>query len=128
LHQKKKNYLTAYSLATKLLEYVLDQEDEELAQKILKHCETKGRTNTIEIDFDERNPFSLCAHSFTPIYYGSPLETCFYCKASYLPDYSGKVCSICKIGKIGKIDVDELCQSDSRWQYAGRQVNVDVVF
>jgi len=54
----KKVYATAYNLASKFLEFELTEEDEQTAQKILKHCEQKGRTNTININYDEKE--SIC--------------------------------------------------------------------
>jgi len=98
--QNKKNYGTAYHLASRLIEYELDPKEEEQAQKVLKYSEQKGRVNAVELNYDEKNPFVICAKSFTPIFFGSPSIKCLYCSANYKPDYDGQVCSICKIGLI----------------------------
>jgi len=96
----KKVYELAYNLATKVLEFDLSPAEEEKAQKILNHSEQKGRTNALQVNYDPRNPFVICASSNTPIYYGQPKVQCVYCKSSYIPEHQGKVCNICKISLI----------------------------
>jgi coatomer protein complex subunit alpha (xenin) len=41
------------------------------AKKILQACD-KTPTDAVELDYDQHNPFSVCAASYTPIYKGNP--------------------------------------------------------
>eukprot|EP01132_Coremiostelium_polycephalum_P002219 gene2219-2736_t len=74
------------------------------AKKILAISQQQqtAPADLININYDERNPFVICAHSFVPIYKGSQLVKCPLCLASYLPEHKGKVCNICQISEIGK--------------------------
>ena len=55
----------------------------------------------LSFNYDQYNPFDVCAISYTPIYKGSPKVNCGYCKATYLTEYQGRVCNLCEIAKIG---------------------------
>ena len=61
---------------------------------------TEG-SDAVDLEYDSRNPFVLCALSMVPIYKGSPSISCPYCAAKYLPEHAGKPCAVCKAGKIG---------------------------
>jgi len=41
------------------------------AKKIMQACD-KSPTDAVELDYDQHNPFSVCAGSYTPIYKGNP--------------------------------------------------------
>ena len=58
-------------------------------------------SDAVDLEYDSRNPFVLCALSMVPIYKGSPSISCPYCAAKYLPEHAGKQCAVCKAGKIG---------------------------
>jgi len=102
LAANKKNYGQAYILASKLLDFTLNQQDEEMAQKILKHCESRERTDALQVDFDDRNPFHLCAYHQKPIYYGTPTAECRYCGAKYFVDRLGELCNVCQLSKVSE--------------------------
>lgn len=70
------------------------------ARKIQSVCE-RTLHDELAFDYDQYNPFDVCAASFEPIYRGSPKVECCYCKASYKPEYEGKACNICEVAKIG---------------------------
>mgnify|MGYP002630633666 CR=1 FL=1 len=57
--------------------------------------------DAFEYRYDERNPFVVCNASLIPIYRGSALVRCTYCKAAYLPEHKGKACNICLMGEVG---------------------------
>lgn len=48
--------------------------------------------NAHTIDYNERNPFTVCCLSLTPIYKGSPLVRSAFCNAAYKPEF--KVCHL----------------------------------
>eukprot|EP01129_Flabellula_baltica_P009012 TRINITY_DN3617_c0_g1_i2.p1 TRINITY_DN3617_c0_g1~~TRINITY_DN3617_c0_g1_i2.p1 ORF type:complete len:1219 (-),score=307.46 TRINITY_DN3617_c0_g1_i2:12-3668(-) len=96
----EKNYGMAYTLASKLMEFTLSKQDEQLAQKVLGHCEKKERSDSLEVDFDERNPFVICAGTKKPIYQGTPTAQCRFCKSKFITAWKGKICNICNISSI----------------------------
>ncbi|KAG5337734.1 COPA protein, partial [Acromyrmex heyeri] len=101
LFYKLKNYKTAASFARRLLEL---GPNPELAQKIrvlLQSCD-KNLVDEHKLVYDEHNPFSLCASTFTPIYKGKPEVKCPLCGASYSPQFKDTVCKICEVALIGK--------------------------
>ena len=73
----------------------------------MKKAEEKP-TDKYTLDYDERNPFVICAYSLTPIYAGSESVKCSYCDATYKPEYRGKLCVICNLGTIGNTNVTGL--------------------
>ncbi|XP_011690004.1 PREDICTED: coatomer subunit alpha [Wasmannia auropunctata] len=101
LFYKLKNYKTAASFARRLLEL---GPNPELAQKIrvlLQSCD-KNPVDEHKLAYDEHNPFSLCASTYTPIYRGKPEVKCLLCGASYNPQFKDTVCKICEVALIGK--------------------------
>ncbi|KAL3910996.1 MAG: hypothetical protein SGPRY_008862, partial [Prymnesium sp.] len=60
------------------------------ARKVIQICEATP-TDAFEYRYDERNPFVVCNDSMVPIYRGSALVRCTYCKAAFLPDYKSKL-------------------------------------
>ncbi|KYM93922.1 Coatomer subunit alpha [Cyphomyrmex costatus] len=101
LFYKLKNFKTAASFARRLLEL---GPNPELAQKIrvlLQSCE-KNPVDEHKLMYDEHNPFSLCASTFTPIYKGKPEVKCLLCGASYSPQFKNTICKICEVALIGK--------------------------
>ncbi|KAJ5075405.1 coatomer subunit alpha [Anaeramoeba ignava] len=105
LNFKAKNYGIALTFAKRVLELGANQELSEKARKIASFCE-KNQNNAIKINYDERNPFVICSHSFTPIYRGNQKISCPYCGASYLPKFADKLCNICEKCQIGL----EICE------------------
>jgi coatomer subunit alpha len=98
---KMKNYKTAASFARRLLELGPRNDTAQQARKILQACEAQP-TDEHQLQYDEHNPFSLCAVTYKPIYRGKPEEKCALCAASYLPEYKGFKCEVCGVAEIGK--------------------------
>jgi len=98
---KLKNYKTAGSLARRLLELGPKAEVSAQARKILQACD-KTPTEAHRLDYDEHNPFAICAASFRPIYRGKAEVKCPLCSASYLPDYSDTICNVCSVAQVGR--------------------------
>ncbi|VEN35072.1 unnamed protein product [Callosobruchus maculatus] len=98
---KLKNYKTAASFAKRLLELGPRPEVAQQARKILQACDS-NLADELQLSYDEHNPFSLCGHSYTPIYRGKPEEKCPLCGTSYLPKYKGNLCNVCGVAEIGK--------------------------
>ena len=112
---KLKNFITAASFATRLME-LPDASTEknkglkQKARKVLAKSEQEGR-NAHKIDYDERNPFVICAGSLKPIYRGSDLVRCPYCGSAYTPDYKGKLCPTCNMSQIGLETLGLVCST-----------------
>jgi coatomer subunit alpha len=98
---KMKNYKTAASFARRLLEQGPRPEVAQQARKILQACEINP-IDEHKLQYDEHNPFNLCAISYTPIYRGKAEEKCPLCSASYLPQHKGVLCAVCNLAEIGK--------------------------
>jgi coatomer protein complex subunit alpha (xenin) len=103
---KAKNYINAAGFARRLLE-LPDVNSERhadtrtKAQKVIQKSEKEGR-NEHQIDYDEMNPFVLDCNTLKPIYKGSPVVKCPFCKSSYVPESKGQICNTCQISKIGE--------------------------
>ncbi|KAF6212403.1 hypothetical protein GE061_012925 [Apolygus lucorum] len=97
---KLKNYKTSASFARRMLELGPKPDVALQARKMLQACD-KNPVDEHQVQYDEHNPFNLCASTYTPIYRGKPEEKCSFCAASYHPQFKGKVCGVCKISEIG---------------------------
>jgi coatomer protein complex subunit alpha (xenin) len=54
------------------------------------------------MQYDEHNPFTLCAKTYTPIYRGKAEEKCPLCSSSYQPSFKGTLCQVCTVAEVGK--------------------------
>lgn len=102
LAYQAKNFATAGGFARRLLDLNPSKQDlVQMAQKVARHADSNP-TNELRLNYDERNPFQVCAISLSPIYKGSPAVLCPFCGAAYLPEHKGKTCTICLIAQIGR--------------------------
>jgi coatomer protein complex subunit alpha (xenin) len=99
---KNKCYRTTASLIRRLLELGPSAQFIEQARKLQTVVESQP-VEEIILDYDPLNPFVICAGSKTPIYRGSNLISCAFCKSTYKPEYQGKVCSVCEISSVGGV-------------------------
>ena len=97
---KLRNFNTAASFCRRLLELNPKAEHKEQALKVLRKCDEE-RSNAVELEYDERNPFVVCTRTFRPIYRGQPMVRCGFCAAPFAPSEKGKVCAVCKVAEIG---------------------------
>lgn len=119
---KLKNYKTAASFARRLLELGPKPEVAQQTRKILQvrflfccccflqvtgnvllaqACD-KNPQDDVSLQYDEHNPFSLCARTYKPIYRGKPTEKCPLCNSTYQPQFKGSVCQVCTVSEVGK--------------------------
>jgi len=98
---KLKNYKTAGSFARRLLELGPKPDVAQQTRKILQACD-KNPTDEHKINYDEHNPFDICAASFVPIYKGSECVISPLSGAKYLPEFKGEVCRVDVVSQIGK--------------------------
>lgn len=98
---KLKNFKTAASFARRLLELGPRPEVAQQARKILQACEL-NLNDEHTLEYDQHNPFNLCAVTYKPIYKGKPEEKCPLCAATYMPAYKGTLCNVCELAEIGK--------------------------
>ena len=68
--------------------------------QVLKVCDA-NKSNEQQLDYDDRNPFVVCTHTFKPIYRGQPMVRCGFCTAPFDPSFKGQVCKICKVAEVG---------------------------
>ncbi|KAI8854997.1 coatomer WD associated region-domain-containing protein [Chytridium lagenaria] len=90
----------------------------ELGPPLEKTRET-GLADAIPVDYDQYNPFVICAKSFTPIYRGSQFVKCPFCSSSYKPEFSQQLCSICDLSIIGGQASGLRIRSTDRWGVSG---------
>lgn len=100
LAYKIKNFGLAILFAKRLLELGPAPQVALQAKKLLGLCE-QNPVDEVKINYDQYNPFVICAQTFVPIYRGSPVVKCPYCSASYVPACDGQLCNVCGISKIG---------------------------
>ena len=98
---KIKNYKTASSFAQRLIELGPRPEVAAQTRKILVACE-KNPVDEHRMEYDEHNPFAICAGSYKPVYRGKPEEKCPFCLATYTPRFRGSLCTVCSISEVGK--------------------------
>ena len=98
---KLKNYKTAGGFARRLLELGPKPDVAQQTRKILQACD-KNPTDEHQINYDEHNPFDICAASFVPIYKGSDCVSSPLSGAKYLPEFKGEVCRVDGVSQIGK--------------------------
>lgn len=97
---KLKNFNTAATLCHRLIELNPPLKIAQQARQVLAACE-KNASEAVELNYDPRNPFVMCAGTVTPIYRGNDHVTCPMCQSKYLPEFQGKKCVVCKIANIG---------------------------
>ncbi|CAF1084468.1 unnamed protein product [Adineta steineri] len=98
---KLKNYKAASRFAKRLLELGPTPEIAQQTRKVLSVCE-KNPIDEQPMNYDEYNPFDICAASYVPIYRGNPVVKCPLSGAAYLPEYKGQLCRVTKATEIGK--------------------------
>ena len=97
---KLNNYVTAASLARRLLELGPKPEIAAQARKVQEMADRNPR-DEIKLDYDEHNPFVICGASLTPIYRGHKSITCPLCGTHFQPAHKGKLCGICEVAAVG---------------------------
>lgn len=98
---KMKNYKMAMSFGRRLLNLGPRPEIAQNIRKVVQVCE-KNPVDEISLQYDEHNPFTVCASSYVPIYRGKPEVQCPLCGASYLPEHRGITCTVCTVAQVGK--------------------------
>ena len=99
---KNKYFNTSASLARRLLDLDPPADRAEKARLVIqKAAQTPGEASKLE--YDDRNPFTLCSVSKKPMYRGvvEPIR-CSYCAAPSHPQHRGSKCPVCEIGKLGQ--------------------------
>jgi len=97
---KIKNFLLAANFARRLLELEPPEEVEKAAKKVIQASE-KEPSNAHPLQYNEKNPFTICAATFTPIYKGSPSLTCPFCQSSFVEAKRNSLCGTCNIAQVG---------------------------
>eukprot|EP00656_Telonema_subtile_P053056 TRINITY_DN755_c0_g5_i1.p1 TRINITY_DN755_c0_g5~~TRINITY_DN755_c0_g5_i1.p1 ORF type:complete len:1221 (+),score=445.38 TRINITY_DN755_c0_g5_i1:103-3765(+) len=100
LNFKAKNLMSAASFSKRLLELNPPPKFAQEATKVLQ-ASGSAESNALQMDYDERNPFTVCAGSMKPVYRGNPSTNCAFCAVQYFPQFDGSICTVCGIGKVG---------------------------
>eukprot|EP00657_Telonema_sp_P-1_P009167 TRINITY_DN3340_c0_g1_i6.p1 TRINITY_DN3340_c0_g1~~TRINITY_DN3340_c0_g1_i6.p1 ORF type:complete len:1213 (-),score=418.95 TRINITY_DN3340_c0_g1_i6:266-3904(-) len=111
LNFKAKNLVSAGSFAKRLLELNPSPKFAQEATKV-HQASSSAESNAIQMDYDERNPFTVCAGSMKPIYRGNPSVSCPLCAVRYFPQYNDTICTVCSVSKVGA-NVPGLCVTES---------------
>lgn len=96
----------AASIARRLLDYL--SSDDPKKAKLVNYAEKVKSSydaqvdQKVQLDYDDLNPYSLCAATFKPIFSGNQLVSCPLCDAKYKPEFSGKPCKVCLVSEVGK--------------------------
>lgn len=97
---KLQNFKIASLFARRMLELGPPPAQAQTARKIVAACQ-KNMNDATNVNYDEHNPFVICANSYTPIYKGNAASTCPYCQSNYLPQNDGQICNVCDLSVIG---------------------------
>ncbi|CAD2214759.1 coatomer protein complex, subunit alpha (xenin) [Angomonas deanei] len=98
---KRKNFRTAASVARRLVDLDPPEKRAKQAAAIIAEAD-KNPVDADELKYDERNPFTLCSESYTPIYKGTlAVVRCGYCLSGVAPTHDGKVCGVCGVSSYG---------------------------
>ncbi|MCO5552717.1 hypothetical protein L7F22_006234 [Adiantum nelumboides] len=108
LAYKGKNFITASTFCRRLLELNPNPQTAAKARQVLAACE-KNPCDENQLNYDPRNPFTVCGATFKPIYKGSKDVTCPYCAARFVPEIAGRICSVCNLAAVGADASGLLC-------------------
>lgn len=97
---KLKNYNTAAGFCRRLLELNPPVKVAQQAKQVLQACE-RTPSDEVELNYDSRNPFVVCAGTFVPIYRGTTSTNCPTCQAKFMQEQAGTTCPVCMLGKVG---------------------------
>ena len=100
LHYKLGNLATAATFCRRLLELNAPQKIAAQARQVLAACE-RAPEDAMDLAYDARNPFDLCAATFVPIYRGSPYVEDPYTGARFVPACEGQVSPVGGIARVG---------------------------
>ncbi len=95
-----KNYRSAAGFARRLLDLTQTGPMADQAKQVVQFAD-KNPTDAVRLDYDERNPFTVCCVDLVPIYKGQDVVHCPFCRASYRPAHKGTACTVCLIGEVG---------------------------
>lgn len=95
-----KNYLTASAFARRLLDLSSSGPLADQAKQVVQFAD-KNPSDSVKLDYDDRNPFTVCCVDLVPIYKGQESVSCPYCKATYRPAHKGTICTVCLLGEVG---------------------------
>jgi coatomer protein complex subunit alpha (xenin) len=117
LAYKAKNFIHAASFARRVCDMPEATNPKHAAlvtkaKKVLVVSQQQGR-NAMDIDYDERNPFVICAGSLKPVFRGSPSVTAPYSGAHYKPEFAGSVCVLDGMSKVGEDTVGLIVMQES---------------
>lgn len=95
-----KNYQSASGFARRLLDLAPSGPLADQAKQVVQFAD-RNPSDAVRLDYDERNPFSVCCIDLVPIYKGQEAVHCAFCGASYKPAHTGKDCTVCTVGRVG---------------------------
>ncbi|CAG9460202.1 unnamed protein product [Pedinophyceae sp. YPF-701] len=97
---KLKNLATSATFARRLLELGPSEKMAAQARQVLAACE-KNLADEVDLQYDPRTPFDVCAVTWTPVYRGKSSATCPLSGARFQPQCAGQVSPIGGVARIG---------------------------
>ena len=110
---KLKNFNTAAGFCRRLLELSPPVKVAQQAKQVLQACERTPQ-DEVEVKYDSRNPFIVCAGTFVPIYRGTENVACPTCGAKFVSEQKGVTCPVCLLGKVGADATGLVCSPSQR--------------
>jgi coatomer protein complex subunit alpha (xenin) len=100
---KAKCFGVAGQFARRLLDTDPKQDIQAQARKLVRFCDEQQKgANAIDLDYDPRHPFEICAGSFRALYRGKDESvTCPLCESTYSTEFAGQLCASCEISEVG---------------------------
>ncbi|KAK4342492.1 hypothetical protein RND71_038308 [Anisodus tanguticus] len=106
---KAGNLSSAANFARRLLETNPTNESQaRTARQVLQAAE-KNMRDVTQLNYDFRNPFTVCGATYVPIYRGQKDVTCPYCGTHFVPSQQGQLCTVCDLAVVGADASGLLC-------------------
>ncbi|PHT76232.1 Coatomer subunit alpha-3 [Capsicum annuum] len=108
---KAGNLSSAANFARRLLETNPTNESQaRTARQVLQAAE-KNMRDVTELNYDFRNPFTVCGATYVPIYRGQRDVTCPYCGTHFVLSQQGQLCTVCDLAVVGADASGLLCSA-----------------
>jgi coatomer protein complex subunit alpha (xenin) len=108
------NFITAAAFARRILDLPDGKaEFHKMARRVLQKSEQNAR-NELKLNYDERNPFEIDCRELDPIYRGTSLLRCSFCRSAYTCKMKGQLCTTCNVALVGIETLGLVTQAQSK--------------
>ncbi|XP_076947694.1 coatomer subunit alpha-1-like [Bidens hawaiensis] len=105
---KAGNLITASNFARRLLEANPAETHAQKAHSVIQAAE-RNMKDSIQLNYDFRNPFVVCGVTYVPIYRGRKDVLCPYCGSHFVVSQEGEICAVCNLSVVGSDASGLLC-------------------